>query len=456
MKRFAHRRRRAGADWKGPREPGPSAPALAATTAALGLPGRRHRHRLANGLDVLLVAVPGAEVVSTTLWYRAGCRDEAVGQGGVAHFLEHMMFKGSPGYGPGQIDRRTQALGGSNNAYTSHDATVYYFKLSARVWREALAIEADRMAALTLDPREVASERQVILEEVAMYESDPWEALEQEVSTALFGEHPYARPVLGTRSQLLATGGDQLATFHRRFYRPDNAALVVAGAVGEDDLAAVEASLGALPAAASPRPELPAWQPPAPLLRVERRHGEVSRMLLALPAPPADHSDHALLRVLVTALADGRTSRLRRDLVEERERCLFVDADASAAVGPGTLTIEAELHAGVEAAAVEESVLAHLRGLAEEPLTEEELARARSALLADWVFGNELVHQQALSLGYGLALYDEEQAERSLAAALAASAAELQAAAARWLVPERGVLGWALPKRRRRGRAAAS
>jgi zinc protease len=437
-----------------PRERAVAAPAAPAAVPppTTALPGRRHRRRLANGLDLLLLEVPGAAVVSTTLWYRAGSRDEPGGQGGVAHFLEHMMFKGSPSYGPGQIDRRTQALGGSNNAYTSHDATVYYFKLAPRVWREALAIEADRMAALTLDPAEVASERQVILEEVAMYESDPWDALEQAVSTALFGDHPYARPVLGTRDELLATGGEQLAAFHRAFYRPDNAALVVAGAVREEDAAAVEATLGALPRGALPRPVLPPWQPPTEMVRVERKHGEVPRLLVALPAPPADHPDHALLRLLVTALADGRTSRLRRDLVEEREVCLFADADVSASVGPGVLTVDAELHATASPGEVEDSVIGHLRALGTAPLPAEELSRARLGLLSDWVFGNEQAHQQALSLGFGLALYDETQAERSLARALAAGEDELQAVAARWLAPERGVIGWALPaKRRRRG-----
>ncbi|HET9766961.1 MAG TPA: insulinase family protein, partial [Thermoanaerobaculia bacterium] len=211
-----------------------------------------------------------------------------------------------------------------------------------------------------------------------------------------------------------------------------------------------EASLGALPPGAAPRLPLPPWQPPAELVRVERRHGEVPRLMLALPAPPADHPDHPLLRVLVTALADGRTSRLRHDLVEERELCLVIDADAESAVGPGTVTVEAELHEGAEPCEVEERVLAHLRALAEAPLDEAELARARVSLLADWVFGNEQAHQQALTLGFGVALFDETHAERNLAAALAASAEELQEAAKRWLVPERGVVGWALPARRRR------
>ena len=413
------------------------------------LAGRRHRRRLDNGLEVLLLEVPDAAVVASTLWYRAGSRDEPAGQGGVAHFLEHMMFKGSSAYGPGQIDRRTQQLGGSNNAYTSHDATVYYFKMAPRVWREVLRIEADRMAGLTLDPAEVDSERQVILEEIAMYESDPWDALEQAVATAAYDGHPYGRPVLGTREELLATGRAELAAFHARHYRPDNAVLVVAGAVTERDLDAIDAALGALPAGAAPRPPLPAARPLDRADRIERKQGEVPRLLVAMPAPAADHPDHPALRLLVTALADGRTSRLRQELVEDRQACLFVDADVSAASGEGLLTVEAELHAGIEPALVEETVLAGLRRLREEPLPGGELGRARQGLLAGWVFGHEQAHQQALSLGFGAALFDEEQAERSLGAALAVSAGQLQEVAGRWLRPEeRSVIGWALPKRR--------
>jgi zinc protease len=429
-------------------------PAAGSASRVTPLAGIRHRRRLSNGLEVLLFEVPGAAVVSTTLWYRAGARDEVAGRTGIAHFLEHMMFKGSAHYGAGEIDRRTQALGGSNNAYTSHDATVYYFKLSPRVWREALVIEADRMAGLLLEPREVDSERQVILEEIAMYESDPWDALEQEVAAALHDGHPYGRPVLGTREDLLATSPADLAGFHQAFYRPDNAVLVVAGAVTEADLAAVDDAFGGLAGGAVPRPPLPGPKPaaaPQPLRRIERRHGEVPRLLLALPGPPADHPDHPLLRVLVTVLADGRTSRLRHELVEEREECLSVDADVSAAVGPGAFTVEAELHEGVEPARVEAAVFAHLARLAREPIPTAELARARQGMLADWVFGHEQVHQQALSLGFGVSLFDEDQGERSLTAALEAPAEALQAAAARWLDPERGgVLGWALPKRKRR------
>ena len=142
----------------------PSAPEVSALVAEpfSSLPGCRRLSRLGNGLTVCLLENRQAPVVTTALAYRAGTRDETPGHGGTAHFLEHMMFKGSARFGPGEIDRRTQALGGSNNAFTSHDSTTYYFSFAADRWTEALAIEADRMASLTLDPRQVASERQVI------------------------------------------------------------------------------------------------------------------------------------------------------------------------------------------------------------------------------------------------------------------------------------------------------
>ena len=178
-------------------------------------------------------------------------------------------------------------------------------------------------------------------------------------------------------------------------------------------------------------------------------------MMLAMAAPSADDADHPALRLLTTALADGRTSRLRHDLVEERELCLFADADVSSVAGPGVLTVEAELHEGVAPAEVEARVRDHLRAVIDAPLLPAELARARAALLADWVFGNEQAHQQALSLGFGLTLFgDDTVAERSLEAAIAVSAEEVQAVAARWFDLEKNppVVGWAVPKgKRKRG-----
>jgi zinc protease len=438
---------------RGPLSRQPCRRSAAAPPARLThLPGVARLARLANGLTVCLRENAQAPIVTTVLYYRAGTRDEPAGHGGAAHFLEHMMFKGSARFGPGEIDRRTQALGGSNNAFTSHDATAYHFNFAADRWREALVIEADRMAGLTLDPAEVASERQVILEEIAMYASEPWDALELEVQATLFGVHPYGRPVLGTRDELLATGGDVLAAFHRRFYRPDNAVLVVAGELDDEAFAAIDETLGQVPAPAEPagRPALPRPAYPSGLVRVERHKGEVARLLLALPGPAGSHPDHAALRLLLTLLAAGRASRLQRTLVDERQLCVWISADATEGPADGQINLAAEVVPGIEPARVEAELMAELAALAAPgaaPPAAEEIERARQVVLADWVFGHERIHQQALADGFALAFYDLDFLERHLQATLTVDAPRLQEVAARYLRPEAGgVLGWSLPR----------
>jgi zinc protease len=426
----------------------PHVAALEAPPALRSLPGRLQLEQLDNGLTVCLLANPQAPVVTTALFYRAGTRDEPLGHGGIAHFLEHMMFKGSARFGPGEIDRLTQALGGVNNAFTSHDGTAYYFNFAADRWTEALAIEADRMAGITLDPEQVASERQVILEEIAMYDSEPWDALEMAVHDRLFAGHPYGHPVLGTREELLATGPEDLRGFHRRLYRPDNAVLVVAGDVNEDAFAAVERTAGSVPAGAEPRRGFnPPTILPSSIERLERRKGEVARLLLAVPAPHASHPDHGPLRLASTVLGGGRTSRLQHALVEDEQLCVWVTADLSEGLDASLLTVAAEVVPGVEPARVEARVLELIEELRRNSLREEELERCRQIASADWVFGHEKVHQQALSVGLALALFDLEYLDLHMERLLATDADRLAEVTDRYLRPERGaVVGWSLPK----------
>ncbi len=422
----------------------------AAATSPLAvprLPGTAHVSTLGNGLTVCRLDNRAAPVVTSALFYRAGTRDEAPGQAGIAHFLEHLMFKGSARYGPGEIDRRTQALGGSNNAFTGHDLTGYYFDFAPDRWREALAIEADRMAGLTLDPLEVASERQVVLEEISMYEGDPWDALELAVHRALFAPHPYGRPVLGTRGDLKAVGPAELAAFHARWYAPANAVLVVAGEVGEAALDQVEEAFGGLPG--GPPPRRPEVEPPAPLsglTRIERRHGDVARLLLAMPGPAGAALDHPAARLLVCLAGGGRASRLHRALVDEGQLCSWVSVELSESLQPGFIAVAAELVAGAEPGEVERVLLAELARLRREPPSGEELERCRRTLAADWVFGHERVHQQALAAGTALTLFDLEHPERQLARLLALPAESLPEVAGRYFDPARSaVLGWSLP-----------
>lgn len=406
---------------------------------------------LANGLEVVALQRPDSPGVSVALWYDVGSREETAAELGAAHFLEHMMFKGSARFGPGVLDQRTQALGGSNNAFTSHDATVYWFRVPPEGWTEVLEMEADRMAALSLDPAEVESEREVIVEEIAMYASDPWDALEQDVLAALWGRHPYARPILGTAASLATLGAAELGAFRHRWYQPDRARLVVAGPLSIAEVVVrAESSFGAIAGTSlGPRVETPAAGPSRPR-RVKRRTGELARLMVAVAAPPTTSREHAHLRVLAAVLGSGRNSRLHARLVEHDQLCSFVSVHQGDGALGSVFSLTAELHEAADPARVEAAIGDEIRRLAESPPAGGELDRARRQIESGFVFGHESVHEQGLGVGGALALgEDSTQPERSLSWSLAATAEELAVAARQWLSAPGRVVGWSLPRGRR-------
>lgn len=405
-------------------------------------------HHLTNGLTVGILRSDRVPLVATSLVYRVGARDEIATELGIAHFLEHMMFKGSAHFGPGEIDRKTRSLGGSNNAFTSQDSTLYYFTFAADRWREALAIEADRMTGLTLDPAEVDSERQVILEELAMYEGEPWDALDRQVSASFFGSHPYGRPVIGTRETLAATGAAELGGFHRRYYQPSNAVLVLVGDVGSDALAAVEEAFGDIAGCEEAAPVRTPGEPEPlrNLVRLQRHQGEVPRLLLKIPAPPAEHPDHPALTLLSEVLSSGRASRLVRRLVDEGQLCGWVSSDLQESPEAGALVFALELIPGVTVEQAESALLEEIARLGDQGPSREEIERARKILVADWIFGHEKINQQAFLMATDLALWDAERNWRYFDRVLRLEPDELQAVAGCYLRPSAGgVLGWSLP-----------
>lgn len=400
---------------------------------------------LGNGMTVACLRDESAPVVATALWYRAGTAHEPGGQEGVAHFVEHMMFRGSARFGPGEIDRLTQAVGGSNNAYTSHDSTVYVFGLPRDHWRLALEVEADRMAGLRWDPAAFEAERSVILEEIAEVEDDPWDALELAVLDAFHGDHAYGRRILGRKSTVTELGADELAAFHRSACAPDRAVLTVAGAVPPEILVAAEDLFSPLEAALPLAPiECPT--PPTNLRRVRVRRGETRRGLLALPGPAAAEADFVYLRLALTALCGGRASPLQRLLVDEGELCRGVSSALTETVHPGTVTLALELLPGVDEEAVERVLWDELARARHEGLDEAAVERGRRLLLSDWLFSHETIELRGAALGAGLALFGADHARTQLGLLTSVSPADVERAARRYLDPERGgVMGWAGP-----------
>lgn len=405
---------------------------------------------LDNGLGVVLLPQADAESIVTVVCYRAGSRDEGSDEGGLAHFLEHMMFKGSALYPPGAIDSLTQRLGGTNNAFTSHDVSAYHFQFERRRLDEALRIEADRMRGLSLLPEEVESEREVILEEIRMVEDDPWDALEQAVARRLFGGHPYARPVLGTRQSLRGLDAAALRSFHRRHYHPGRAILVVAGGLPSDAMSRVEAVLGNGgpdgSTSAGARGEL---DPPAggggSDRRVELRRGEMARLLVAHPAPAADDPVSVHVRLALTVLASGRASRIQRELVEQDPLALWAAGAASGHCLGGMSTLTAEAAPGVEPTRLEAEVCSRVDGLAASPPSTMELERAKRVLFADWVFMHERIGERAVSAALEHALFFPGFTRGSYEVLARATAADVSDACAGWLSPTTRIVGWSLP-----------
>ena len=408
---------------------------------------------LDNGMSVVLLPRADAESIVTVVCYRAGSRDEGSGETGLAHFLEHMMFKGSALYPPGAIDSVTQGLGGTNNAFTSHDVSAYHFQFERRSWGEALLIEADRMRGLNLLPEEIESEREVILEEIRMVEDDPWDVLEQAVARRIFGGHPYGRPVLGTRQSLRGLDAASLGSFHRRHYRPGRAVLVAAGGLPSDAMERIEAALGngrAGSAGVSPASDARAClEPPifdaAPTRRVELRRGEMARLLVAHPAPAADDPLSVHVRLALTVLASGRASRIQRELVEQDPLALWAAGAASGHRLGGLSTLAAEAAAGVEPARLEAELCARVDGLAASPPSAEELARAKRVLFADWVFMHERIAELAVSAAIEHALFFPGFSRDSFEVLARATAADVSDACAVWLAPATRIVGWSLP-----------
>jgi zinc protease len=406
--------------------------------------------QLSNGLEVCLVERRQAPVVATALCYRAGALDEPPGQEGVAHFLEHMMFRGSHQFAEGEVDRLTQALGGSNNADTSHDCTTYFFSFARDRWTTALEIEADRMAGLLFEPAVIETERAIILEEVKMNQDDPWDALDEEVMAALYGDHPYGRPILGNPRSLITMDRSALREFQTKRYRPDNAVLAIAGDVGPEAFDEAARFFEEIPRAEHASSRSLGQVAAIGNRRVERRQGGVARLLCAVRGPAFRDREYPVMRLLAAMLGAGRASRLNRSLVEEARFCAVVSVEMTETLGAGALLVAAEVIPGVHHETVEQLLMEELDRASKGGFEEDELARAKSVLIADWVLGHEPALELALTIATAGALMDVGLPARHLEQIRSCSMAEVKEVAAQYLNPALPkVVGWSLPESRR-------
>jgi zinc protease len=355
---------------------------------------------LDNGFKALLVERGPLPVVASLLWYRVGSRDELTGETGVSHFLEHMMFKGTERFAKGQIDLQTSKMGGSNNAFTDNDGTAYYFAMAADRWETALEIEASRMRDCLLDPHEFASEKNVVLEELAMGEDDPWRPLYQATESLLYQVHPYHHPVIGYRQDLERLSAQQMRDYYRRHYGPNRAFLVVVGNIDRARTAQrIRELFGPIPRVEERREPLAEPAPQGERRATLRTPHSVTRLCFGFPTCRMGERDDYALDVLAHDLGNSKNSRLYRRLVLKEELVTDVNVMNETRQEPGALFLLCELRDGVQPAKVEAIVREEIRAQIREGVAKKDLARILAQIKASFLFQDESVLDLAMKLG---------------------------------------------------------
>ena len=417
---------------------------------------------LGNGLKVVVIPDHRTPVVTEMIWYKVGSADETPGKSGLAHFLEHLMFKGTARHPAGEFSKTVRRIGGDENAFTSTDYTGYFQRVPRDQLGSMMEFEADRMTGLILNDDNVLHERDVVLEEYNMrVANNPEARLTEQIMAALYLNHPYGRPVIGWHHEIEKLNREDALAFYRRFYAPNNATLVIAGDVNADDVRPMaERTFGMV----APQPAIPERrirpQEPTPIAartvtfadpRVEQP--KVTRYYLVPSATTAAPGESAALDVLGQLIGSGSNSYLYRALV--------IDAPLAVSAGAGyqgtslddtQFMISVAPKPGIGFAQVEQVVDSVIANVAQNPVPAEDLERVKTQLIAEAIYAQD--NQATLARWYGAALTTGLAIDdiRSWPDRIRAVTSEqVRAAAQKWLDKKRSVTGYLIkdtsPKR---------
>jgi len=359
---------------------------------------------LDNGLKVLLLEDHKSPAVTFQVWYRVGGRNEKDGKSGLAHFLEHMMFKGTPSTGPEEYSRIIAKNGGRSNAFTSSDMTVYFATMSREKIGIELDLEADRMANALLGEQYFEPEKKVIQEERRLRTDDnPGSALSEVAGAVAFMVHPYRRPVVGWMEDIEKLTRQDLVDFYKLYYAPNNAFVVVVGDFSTDEiLPKIRSAFGKI-ARDADAPKVSVQEPEQQGERrvILKKEAELPFLLMFYHAPNLQSADSFALDVLSVVVAAVKNTRLYHELVYEKRMVRGVDADYSrVSVDPMGFSITAQLLPGIQPANVEREIYGSLEKIKSELITERELQKAKNQIEAAFIFDQDSIFGQAMKLGY--------------------------------------------------------
>ncbi|MBO4228432.1 insulinase family protein [Bradyrhizobium neotropicale] len=417
---------------------------------------------LQNGLQVVVIPDHRTPVVTQMMWYKVGSADETPGKSGLAHFLEHLMFKGTAKHPADEFSQTVLRVGGNENAFTSTDYTGYFQRVPREQLGKMMEFEADRMTGLILQDENVLPERDVVLEEYNMrVANNPDARLTEQIMAALYLNHPYGRPVIGWQQEIEKLDREDALAFYKRFYAPNNAILIIAGDVEASEIRPmVEKNFADIPS----QPSIPAKrlrpQEPTPVSprtvtladpRVEQP--TMRRYYLVPSAATAAVGESPALDVLAQLMGGGANSYLYRSLVIDRQLAISTGANyQGTALDPSQFIIAATPKPGVDFAQIEDAIDKVITDIARNPPRAEDLERVKTQLIAESIYAQD--NQAMLARWYGGALTTGLSVDdiRSWPERIRAVTAEqVREAAQTWLDKKRSVTGYLIkdtaPKR---------
>ena len=427
----------------------------------MGKTDNAFKSRLDNGLTVLLKEAHVAPVTSFWVWYRVGSRNEHLGITGISHWVEHMLFKGTPTFPKGIAEKAIAREGGVFNGATWYDFTTYYATLPAKRIELSLQIEADRMSNAVFDPREVEAERNVIISERQGAENSPGFLLAEELMGVALRVHSYGSPTVGHMCDLETITRDQLHEHYRTYYAPNNALAVAVGDFKSDEmLRMIERHFGGIPAGEAV-PAVTAVEPPQYGERrvVVERDGRIAYLKMVFRAPSVRDPDFLALAVLnailtgasaMTFIGSGltnKTSRLYKALVSNKGLAVEISGSLIPTVDPFVYSIATIVHPEHTPAEVEEALDEELTRLMDDSVTQEEVNKAIKQAKAQFAYSSESVTGQAMWLGFSEIFADTTWAEEYLDNLSAVTIDDVRQVAQTYLQSSNRSVGWYVPKR---------
>jgi zinc protease len=408
-----------------------------------------HEEVLSNGLKVFAIKDPNAPLAVFQIWYDAGSINEEFGKTGLSHLLEHMMFKGTPKYGPKTFSRIIKRAGGIDNAGTSKDFVYYYQKLASDRLHLSIEMEADRMRNLIMDPEETMSERDVVMEERRMrYEDDPQNLVYEEVLSTAFKNHPYGRPVIGWMEDLKTITRDDLWKYYRSRYVPNNAFIVVAGNININLIMdMIRKEFGSIPRG----PEVEKLNIQEPVQRGERRifvkkEAELPYVISAYKTPNILNEDSYALDVLAGILSGGKSARIYRSLIDEQRIALSAGAGYSNFNKyPHLFYLYGTALPGKKIDDIEKALYEEVEKIKNQPPEEREVQKAKNQVEADFIMNQDSIFYRAMIIAEFELIRDWKLKDEYLEGIRKVTPDDVQRVAKKYLVEDQRTVGTLIP-----------